>query len=779
MTKTSMIIYNKIILTFSAITFTLIVACPDLQPNNVRSWSRLRSSQTVQVSNIRNLSSWCTCSSELIDVENETDCHCEGRNLTEIPQYLDNVTLLSIANARIKALREYGVGRYSKNLKDLFLINLKEFCYVEPYVFREFIHLRTIYISHSPKLQYLPAEVFYHTSKSFKTLRIIHSGLIEIPDLKFLSKTDILLQLDFEGNLITEIPENSFQIKTEQLILDNNVISTIYRRAFSGSEIGKLSLKGNKNLCTLHELAFDGIMTIRELDLSSSSIESLSTKGLEKLEILRIQNTPSLKEIPSVYNFKNLEKAYLTHPFHCCAFKFPSRHDPRRYNEHLQLIKLSKHDCESKLKMNESSSVLNYSIRDVRAIKFNESDKMTEAMGLMDLYDTTETGTDNDIDRMGTFMNGPVDPHENFEAMCGKFNFATKKVVACFPKPDALNPCEDVFELIWLRVSVWIVISLSVVGNVAVLIVLLSNQSEITVPKLLVCNLAFADLCIGVYLFLIALIDLYSTNEYFNYAFDWQYGIGCKSAGFLNVFAAHLSIFTLTIITIERWFAITKAVFINRRLKKRTAIYIMICGWIYSIIMAILPLFGISNYSSTSICIPMELNDLPDKFYLITAVVLNSLGFIVVVVCYIQIYLNLGNQDFTKPHASNRDMVVAKKMALLVFTNFACLAPIIFFTIFALAGHSLITVTQSKFIIVFFYPLNSCANPYLYAILTSQYRRDAIMLVSKLGIFKNYANRYKHVYRHPSNSIPLNTINGSQCSNLRKANGEKLITLCT
>lgn len=68
------------------------------------------------------------------------------------------------------------------------------------------------------------------------------------------------------------------------------------------------------------------------------------------------------------------------------------------------------------------------------------------------------------------------------------------------------------------------VIALSVIGNVSVLIVLLSNQSEFTVPKLLVCNLAFADLCMGVYLFLIALIDLHSKDEYFNYAFDWQYG---------------------------------------------------------------------------------------------------------------------------------------------------------------------------------------------------------------------------------------------------------------
>jgi hypothetical protein len=34
-------------------------------------------------------------------------------------------------------------------------------------------------------------------------------------------------------------------------------------------------------------------------------------------------------------------------------------------------------------------------------------------------------------------------------------------------------------------------------------------------------------------------------------------------------------------------------------------------------------------------------------------------------------------------------------------------------------------------LLVFFYPLNSCANPYLYAILTKQYRRDLRSLCSR------------------------------------------------
>lgn len=135
-------------------------------------------------------------------------------------------------------------------------------------------------------------------------------------------------------------------------------------------------------------------------------------------------------------------------------------------------------------------------------------------------------------------------------------------------------------------------------------------------------NLAVADLCMGLYLMLVAIQDLRSMGEYFNYAFAWQYGKffytcfcisqmtkhklyglhlgwGCRAAGWLTVFAGHMSIFTLTIITVERYFAITRAIYLNKRLKIRAASYIMICGWLYSVVMATMPLFGISNYSST------------------------------------------------------------------------------------------------------------------------------------------------------------------------------------
>lgn len=96
----------------------------------------------------------------------------------------------------------------------------------------------------------------------------------------------------------------------------------------------------------------------------------------------------------------------------------------------------------------------------------------------------------------------------------------------------------------------------------------------------------------------------------------------------------------------------------------------------------------------------MEARDWLDVTYLASLVLTNGLAFLVIVLCYGLIYYSLGKET------RHKEMKIAKRMALLVFTNFVCWAPIAFFASTALAGYPLIDVAKSKILLVFFYPLN-------------------------------------------------------------------------
>uniref|UniRef100_A0A665TPC4 Follicle stimulating hormone receptor n=1 Tax=Echeneis naucrates TaxID=173247 RepID=A0A665TPC4_ECHNA len=312
--------------------------------------------------------------------------------------------------------------------------------------------------------------------------------------------------------------------------------------------------------------------------------------------------------------------------------------------------------------------------------------------------------------------------------------------VTCSPAPDAFNPCEDIMSGIPLRVIIWIISILALLGNAVVLLVLLGSRSKLTVPRFLMCHLAFADLCMGIYLGVIATVDILTRGQYYNNAIDWQMGLGCSAAGFFTVFASELSVFTLTAITLERWHTIKHALRLDRKLRLRHASIVMTAGWIFSSVAALLPTLGVSSYSKVSICLPMDVDSLASQVYVVSLLLLNILAFFCVCGCYLSIYLTVRNPSSVPAHA---DTHVAKRMAILIFTDFICMAPISFFAISAALKLPLITVSQSKFLLVFFYPINSCSNPFLYAFFTRTFRRDFFFLAARFGLFKTQAQIYR------------------------------------
>ncbi|CAG9786943.1 unnamed protein product [Diatraea saccharalis] len=482
-------------------------------------------------------------------------------------------------------------------------------------------------------------------------------------------------------------------------------------------------------------------------DLSSTAISSLPITGLENLQVLKVEKTSTLKYIPSIYDLRLLTEAHLTHHFHCCAFAFPERHDPQKHKIYEVQIQHLKQNCgkqkKSEMRKKRSAKPVTINPRENNwEYEDNSTSSMSEEYSFKeDMFDSDSSEDDDQFHELVEANSTQPQFSYNCESL-----IISERRVQCTPVPDALNPCEDVMGWSWLRVSVWLVVVAAVCGNLAVLLVLLAAASERTVPRLLMCHLAFSDLCTGLYLFMLAVVDLRSYGVFFNYAFDWQYGVGCQIAGFLSVFSGQLSVFTLSVVTLERWFAITYAIYLERRISPAAANKIMVAGWLFSVLMAGLPLAGVSDYSSTSICLPVESKNVGDGVYQGTLFLTNAVAWVTIVVCYVQIYRSLGGGGEKyggRGAAAAAERRIANKMALLVGTNLLCWAPVAFFGVTALAGAPLVDVSHGKVLLVFFYPLNAVANPFLYAILTKQYRRDFMMLIARTGKFNWLVEKYK------------------------------------
>lgn len=63
---------------------------------------------------------------------------------------------------------------------------------------------------------------------------------------------------------------------------------------------------------------------------------------------------------------------------------------------------------------------------------------------------------------------------ENVHLMKGPCSNDT--TIACTPTQDEFNPCEDIMAHVPLRVLIWIVSILALLGNIAVLLVLLGRK---------------------------------------------------------------------------------------------------------------------------------------------------------------------------------------------------------------------------------------------------------------------------------------------------------------
>ncbi|XP_018593689.2 lutropin-choriogonadotropic hormone receptor [Scleropages formosus] len=642
----------------------------------------------------------CCCSAETIRCTEATERSLPGDQKDVFKRLtLTHLSLSSVASHSFDGLS--GVLRIEIAQSD----TLKT---IEAMAFNNLPNLSEISIQNTKNLVHISQRAFNNLPR-LRYLSVSNTGITVIPDVSSIYSLESVFILDICDNLHLEsIPANAFAGLSNEhttMILHRNGFKEIEDYAFNGTRIHKLILKNNKHLRTIHKDAFKGAVGPGVLDVSLTALEALPSRGLQSLRLLVARGTYSLKSLPPLGALESLQEAQLTYPSHCCAlFDWNARRDSAFFD-----IGGNGSYCEDGF----SSDIPGLAADSTAVPPLKDpamSEEYREALDPVDFYYP-------DFD----FCRSP-------------------RMLRCTPEADAFNPCEDIAGFQFLRVAIWFINVLAITGNLMVLLVLVASRGKLTVPRFLMCHLAFADLCIGIYLLMIAIVDGRTRGSYSQHAIAWQTGPGCAAAGFLSVFGSELSVYTLTAITLERWHTIDHALQPERRLGLSRALLTMAGGWFLCLGVALLPLVGVSSYRKVSVCLPMDIETPLAQAFVILLLFLNVAAFLIVCACYARIYQAVWNPEFA---GRNADAKIAKRMAVLIFTDFLCMAPISFFAISAAFKVPLITVTNSKILLVLFYPINSCANPFLYAICTKAFRRDVFALASTLPCCESKASVYR------------------------------------
>uniref|UniRef100_A0A6J0VCC9 Thyrotropin receptor n=1 Tax=Pogona vitticeps TaxID=103695 RepID=A0A6J0VCC9_9SAUR len=645
---------------------------------------------------------------------------------------------------------------------------------LEAYSFNSLNKVTHIDIRNVRNLRYIHPEAFTNLPL-LKYLVILNTGLGVFPDFTKIDSVDMTFLLEIADNpYMSSIPANAFHgLCNESLILKlyNNGFTRIEAHAFNGTKLDSVYLHKNKHLSIIHEEAFSGVQSGPSLlDISQTGITNLPARGLENLKELMAQNTWTLKKFPPIKTFPYLTHAVLSYPSHCCAFKNWKK--AKGILESLLCNQTNNYNFRKRRSTDALRSPFHQDYMeeysDWTDAVYDENSKFKDVYENPHYYVFFEEHDNREVGFGQQLKNPQEESITTFDSHYDYIICAGTDDISCTPGPDEFNPCEDVMGYKFLRIVVWFVNLLAILGNAFVLFILLTSHYKLTVPRFLMCNLAFADFCMGLYLLLIASVDLYTRAEYYNHAIDWQTGPGCNTAGFFTVFASELSVFTLTAITLERWYAITFAMRLDKKIRLWHASVVMLVGWLVSFLLAFLPLVGISSYGKVSICLPMDTETPLDQAYVITVLLLNIIAFIVICACYIKIYVTVRNPQYK---SGDKDTIIAKRMAVLIFTDFLCMAPISFYALSAVMNKPLITVSNSKILLVLFYPLNSCANPFLYAIFTKAFQRDVFILLSKFGLCEHQAQVYRGQTVSPKNS------SGSYSQKSSRGTGQNLTNL--
>ncbi|XP_031550972.1 lutropin-choriogonadotropic hormone receptor-like [Actinia tenebrosa] len=295
-----------------------------------------------------------------------------------------------------------------------------------------------------------------------------------------------------------------------------------------------------------------------------------------------------------------------------------------------------------------------------------------------------------------------------------------------------------------------------IIGPIALVLNLIVVIITLTTPKLfknvamlLVCNIAFSDLCLALYSILITSIRRIPYAQFYSIIDSV-----CPCLGFLWTISQANTVLTLVFLTIERYLAIIYCMAPDIRMRRTVALRCIFVTWVVAMVTAILPAVGIGVYTGNTYCVPLNpRKDIPYMYeFSIGATSACIILYLITIPLYLHIYRFVKRSSLT---GVKRETSVAKRIAIMVFCN------IMFFCLPVLIGLLWVSCNFTKgmdpiikeiitgVVPTICFTLNSMINPLLYA-----YRNETFMYTLK-GWLKDVRDIVRRRARSLSHSTTL------------------------
>ena len=311
-------------------------------------------------------------------------------------------------------------------------------------------------------------------------------------------------------------------------------------------------------------------------------------------------------------------------------------------------------------------------------------------------------------------------------------------------------------ETLALTICLSIIILASLIGSVIMLFVLFKNDKMWTSSNMLIGNLAVASLGATV---LVMPFSLYTTAKH---RWIFKEGAVCKLTGSCGSLFLLGTIFTHTMISIDKYFAVVKPM-------SRVMTFNKTCGmisgiWLVALIMSAAPFLGISGFEynpTTLICGVKYPQENRDRLYLLT---LALLGFILpnLIMGYVYTRVHLAIRQHTVrllAHAviSFDVLKLQKRLVLTVFASLLCFllcwSPFFALTIAGLVTSDRRDIPHGLGVAAYWTGyLNSALNPVIICSMSNRFKQGFIEILNSSIMLICGCQRDKSMRKFPSMS---------------------------